>query len=159
MSEEKTYDELSNQIWPVRAYNLTTSMHGIGNIALKRLKISRLRDLNDPYELLAFEESERQARADSRQWKTAFDEKYGLLCFSRSWKNPVLWSHYAEKHRGICLGFDLHKSCVVEVTYTPKRIPARFKNGDRTKGLDEDFVKDLLRTKFEHWTYGDSRFS
>jgi hypothetical protein len=41
-----------------------------------------------------------------------------MLCFSRDWHNPVQWSHYADKHRGICLGFDVPDSLLVPVQYT-----------------------------------------
>ena len=26
----------------------------------------------------------------------------GMLCFSKGWHNPVQWSHYTDKHKGIC---------------------------------------------------------
>lgn len=35
------------------------------------------------------------------------DARFGLLCFSEVWDSILLWSHYAEKHAGIVLGFDV----------------------------------------------------
>ena len=35
--------------------------------------------------------------------------------------NPVLWSHYADKHRGLCLGFDVKANDVQDVTYLDER--------------------------------------
>ncbi|NKK82626.1 DUF2971 domain-containing protein [Rhizobium leguminosarum bv. viciae] len=32
---------------------------------------------------------------------------FGLLCMSTTWQEPLLWSHYADKHKGMCLGFDV----------------------------------------------------
>ncbi len=30
----------------------------------------------------------------------------GICCFSRCWDSIAMWSHYANEHRGICLGYD-----------------------------------------------------
>lgn len=30
----------------------------------------------------------------------------GVCCFSRCWNSVAMWSHYADSHRGICLGYD-----------------------------------------------------
>lgn len=35
-----------------------------------------------------------------------FIQSLGILSFSRSPTDALLWSHYAEGHRGVCLGFD-----------------------------------------------------
>lgn len=31
---------------------------------------------------------------------------YGICCFAESKENFLMWSHYADSHRGVCLGFD-----------------------------------------------------
>lgn len=33
-------------------------------------------------------------------------ENYGICCFSKKNDDVLLWSHYAEMHRGVCLGFE-----------------------------------------------------
>lgn len=33
--------------------------------------------------------------------------KRGITCFSRDNANILMWSHYADKHSGVCLGFDI----------------------------------------------------
>lgn len=32
--------------------------------------------------------------------------KWQVVCFNRSYKDPRMWSHYADHHRGVCLMFD-----------------------------------------------------
>lgn len=32
--------------------------------------------------------------------------KRGVLSFSETWKSVLMWSHYADEHRGVCLEFD-----------------------------------------------------
>lgn len=33
----------------------------------------------------------------------------GLCCFSEAVNNPLLWSHYGDQHRGICIGYGLNR--------------------------------------------------
>lgn len=34
-------------------------------------------------------------------------EYLNCSCFTSSWDNELMWSHYADKHKEICIGFDL----------------------------------------------------
>ena len=70
---------------------------------------------------------------------------HGILCFSKTWDNPVLWSHYADRHRGIALGFDINSDMVQAVTYKKKRPPFR--------SADESSIHTLLYTKHRDWRY------
>lgn len=31
----------------------------------------------------------------------------GVLCLSEAWDNPLLWSHYGDQHKGICIEYDI----------------------------------------------------
>lgn len=33
-------------------------------------------------------------------------EKVGVLALSANWNSPLMWSHYADQHRGICIEYD-----------------------------------------------------
>src|SRR5207253_3097370 len=33
----------------------------------------------------------------------------GICCFSEEYNNPLLWSHYGDQHRGICIGYTLDR--------------------------------------------------
>ena len=137
----------------IRAYHLTSATHALNDIALRRLKIARISDLNDPFELMAVSLRERRMRDEVGALKFSYDSHTGLLCFSSDWTDPVLWSHYGDKHRGVCLGFNLVKNQAERVEYQDKRLLAQLPNDDSaghiTKGLEEQ----LLRTKFKHWEY------
>jgi hypothetical protein len=138
---------------PMRVYHLLTGENALSDLSLRRIRISRFADLNDPFELLAAKTGERRFRKGLRSWRDDFNQSHGLLCFSKSWENPVLWSHYGEKHQGVCLGFDVADDLIEEVQYAKDRLPIRFVEGNPEKGLDESFVRDLLRTKYMHWQY------
>jgi hypothetical protein len=34
--------------------------------------------------------------------------RIGVCCFSKRYKNQLLWAHYSEKHHGLCLGFEIN---------------------------------------------------
>jgi len=136
-----------------RLYHLTDADHAISDIALRRLKVARFSDLNDPFELIGANFREREVRKVIRGFKSAFDAEMGLLCFSEDWKEPLLWSHYGDRHRGICLGFNVPLSQVDRVDYQSERILAVLgADGDPT-WLSPELKLALLRTKYVHWKY------
>lgn len=137
----------------IRLYHITSTEYAINNIALSRMKVARFSDLNDPFELTAVSFRDKLVRKTVLDFKGAHDQQTGLLCFSADWTNPVLWGHYGEKHRGICLGFNLKRVQTHKVKYEADRIPARLgMQGDLPK-IDENLKNLLLCTKFEHWAY------
>ena len=135
-----------------RLYHLTSADYAISDLALSRLKIARFSDLNDPFELLALNFRERQIRAAVIDFKNTTDAHTGILSFSEDWTNPVLWSHYAAKHRGICLGFDLPTGIAEQVLYQDERLAASVPI-QGSPALDADTEQLLLHTKFKHWEY------
>ena len=135
----------------MRVYYLTGAQYGISNIALSRLKVSRFSELNDPFELLGVNLADKEKRGAFRRTKEELDRKKGMLCFSRDWKNPVLWGHYAEKHTGIALGFDIPDTYLLSVIYAKKLLDADLHiESDRPGKV---LVDRLIRTKFYDWKY------
>lgn len=126
-----------------RVYYLT----GAQDLALQRIKVARFADLNDPFELLSLD-SPRKTRRDALiKRKKDINEKEGLICFSRSFFSPVLWGHYADRHTGIGMGFDIPNGRLHEVLYEKKRRASR----NDIPTVDE--LKDLRRVKFIDWEY------
>lgn len=140
----------------LRVYHVTSAEYGISDISLGHLKVARFSDLNDPFELKAM-----RFRANTRSTATEFvqdfDSHTGLLCFSADWKNPVLWSHYGDKHRGICLGFNLKRARAEEVLYEDKRILDKLADGTPLDLLDANLQEQLRRTKFSSWSYEEEQ--
>jgi len=135
----------------MRVFYLTGAQYGISNIALRRIKVSRFGELNDPFELLGVSLADAAKRKAFRLTKEEIDKEKGLICFSRSWKNPVLWGHYAEKHTGMALGFDIPDAYLIPVIYSKHLIDAdlHLKKARPTKELTDR----LIRTKFYDWKY------
>ncbi len=131
-----------------RAFHFTTAEFAISDIALSRLKVARFSDLNDPFELIALDVLKHDVRDLAEKYRDKCGNDLGLLCFSADWTSAALWGHYAAKHSGICLGFDLRRGPLLKaVTYEDKRIKVA---ADEFK---VDLENRLLYSKFEHWRY------
>lgn len=134
-----------------RLYYLTGPDHAVSNIVFRRVKVSRFSELNDPFELLGTNFADKGVRKVVRAHKSDLDDKFGLICFSEDWVDPVLWSHYAAKHSGIALGFDIGDTLVKRVIYQPQRLTNRLKKGTTT--ISSQTAEALITTKFESWAY------
>lgn len=44
-----------------------------------------------------------------------------ISCFSKRWDSILMWSHYGDKHKGICIEFDRPNKDFLDVIYSKKR--------------------------------------
>ncbi len=139
----------------MRLYKFLPKEYALLAMRERRLKIARLNELNDPFEMLPFAIKGNHGRVAFIQTMEQMNLIAGLLCFSRTWNNPVIWAHYADQHRGICLGFDIPKRYVKKVSYRRKRkpFPDNFLKWSYRRKLN--LMKELLFTKFDDWRYED----
>lgn len=138
----------------MHVYHFTSEQSGMIILRSRRLRLSRLKTMNDPFELLAVEASDKLTRSFLRTNRDQVHETAGFICFSRGWQNPVQWSHYAQGHRGLCLGFDVNDEHLGEVHYAPKRVPAlEFRMIAAAK--DVQGLRRIGSTKYDHWHYED----
>lgn len=76
----------------------------------------------------------------------------GLLCFSAAVHDPVVWSHYADAHRGIALGFAFeHGERLLPVKYQAERAEldyAALAAGMNSVALEQGFTR-----KATSWSY------
>lgn len=130
-------------------YHFIGEKYGLEAIEKQRLKASSLNNLNDPFELFAIDlSSSREFRDALNAYKSYLGHKHCLLCFSKAWRSPVLWSHYADRHKGMALVFEVEDAQVAHVKYRKQRIKineARLEN--------EDTTKHLLTTKYIEWSH------
>lgn len=76
-----------------------------------------------------------------------------VFCLSGDRTNPLLWSHYADAHKGVCLHFDdktipFAASCAV--TYSERFPESNYPAPDSDK---DDLFKKSILTKSRHWAY------
>jgi hypothetical protein len=137
-------------------YHFTRAQHAINDISLKRIKISRITELNDPYEFMgAAVTNDIQINAQEKAIEEQ-NKSEGIICFSKSFENPVLWSHYADSHRGICLGFDIPDADhhIFPVKYIDKPFKPNLEiNGISAVTSSSESVYKLYISKFNHWLY------
>jgi hypothetical protein len=81
-----------------------------------------------------------------------------ICCFSLDYMNTTMWSHYADKHRGICLVFALADSCPLENEIYWKRMnmsQVYYTNLMPVNYLKskEEAIKNLFFTKSNEWSY------
>jgi len=123
----------------------------------KRLKQSCVGDLNDPFELLPFDLTNPAVREAALDTKEDLDPERGLLCFSMDWSDPVIWAHYGDKHKGLCLGFEIpepNNDDILKVEYQPKPLPfplEEYLACSEEEG--ERITRKALHTKFDNWKY------
>lgn len=99
---------------------------------------------------------------------------YGIYCLSEEYDNMLMWSHYADAHRGICLGFKkefdnfLTTDCMtwlVKVNYSQHHpfedirndiILGKFNpidNFEKFCNIHSALEKALIEVKHENWRY------
>ena len=137
----------------MRLYHLSTAEYGLSNIERRRLKIARFEDLNDPFELRSISSTTGDVRTALERTRTQLGANHSMICFSAGWKNPVLSSHYGDRHRGIALGFDVADACVAQVSYRRRRTPYAPIAIRSESGNAERAMFALLTTKYSHWRY------
>ena len=80
--------------------------------------------------------------------------KHGICCFSKKNADLLMWSHYADSHTGICLGFDVKKdpgffTFPINVNYQD----AYPKIDISEEGKYNEYVNTLMSTKYSEWSY------
>ncbi|WP_306345584.1 DUF2971 domain-containing protein [Vibrio atlanticus] len=80
-----------------------------------------------------------------------------ISCLSTSSRNPLLWAHYGDNHRGFCLRYNMEKLVASlplrfhkEVNYTD--VPMNFLDIVSSHDIKEQ-VDRLLIQKSKHWNY------
>src|SRR5271157_433416 len=90
-----------------RIYKFLSAPSALDDLTEQHIKISTFPDMNDPFELTGGLHCDPELRGHLAALLSRLNEWCGVLCFSQDWHNAMLWSHYAAKHAGMCIGFDV----------------------------------------------------
>lgn len=137
----------------MRAYHFLSAKYGLQAIENGRLKVSRWNRLNDPFEFFSLDVTNKDFRQSVKARLRQVNETTGLVCFSKSWRNPVQWSHYADRHQGLCLGFDIDDAYLTPINYSADRIKSDEKEMASFLNDNPDRITEIIYTKFHHWHY------
>lgn len=80
--------------------------------------------------------------------------RHGICCFSKKNADLLMWSHYADCHTGICLGFDVKKDpgffiFPINVNYQDAYPKIDISEESKYK----EYVYALMSTKYSEWSY------
>lgn len=116
---------------------------------------SKLLYLNDPFEAF-FEDN-----TESTVYKK-FKERLCILSLSKNREEILMWSHYADEHRGICLEFDCieddnFKSSTFHINYDNKISSINEVEVTESGDLSLNITSNgkWLTQKLETWKYED----
>lgn len=95
----------------VKIYRYLAANWALKTLQERRLKISRIKELNDPFKwwVGAFADDPNHREAGRAAFNTFVDrlnDRFGIISHSAELSDPVIWSHYADGHKGIVIEFD-----------------------------------------------------
>ncbi|MHA6574970.1 DUF2971 domain-containing protein [Pseudomonas yamanorum] len=137
----------------MKLYYLTSEKWAKVILHEQRLKLSTIAELNDPFELLGASIGESAVRKVLRYVHGRVTDTFGLVCMSTTWQSPVMWAHYGDKHKGVCLGFEVIEQRRREVTYEPTRLSKLLGESPRLGNVTAEVLNTLLTTKSAEWSY------
>lgn len=84
-----------------------------------------------------------------------------VTCFSRQFANNLMWSHYADRHHGVCYCFDFKKNQPPfvdpinwgSVRYSSSIPDIKIFQGQTTEGMLPPMLSDIVLTKSQDWAY------
>jgi hypothetical protein len=95
-----------------RLYHFLRAEHAVQAIEDGRLKVTRLAELNAPFDLttaIAGLPDDTPQETIDRLERLAIERlnpDVGMVCFCTTVADPAVWTHYAQRHSGIALGFE-----------------------------------------------------
>lgn len=122
-------------------------------------KISTI-EINNAEKSISKEETDvnkiiKHATVNPQNIKTALTNtvnKIGICCFSTVFDSILMWSHYADYHKGICLKFDILKDPDFFLNTLSVHYSQMQPYFDILQGKN-DISEEIIRTKFVDWSY------
>lgn len=145
----------------VRLYRYLAAKWAMCTLETGELRVSRLAELNDPFEFrpaLAYVNPIFPHEYVDEHLGFIVDDfnpRVGIVCFSEEISDPVLWSHYADSHRGIALGFNVWVDDHLWPMIYPNDRPTFDVKNFPTMTADEamQMVGRILAAKAPSWKY------
>lgn len=88
----------------IDAYIFMTYENMLKTLEKKRLKVLFPEECNDPFEFMSAPPTklpDGHKSFDSNHLR----KEYGFLSFTKTYKSPPMWAHYADNHKGCCVHF------------------------------------------------------
>jgi hypothetical protein len=92
---------------------------------------------------------------EQHHYINTLSKKHGICCFSEKYNNHLMWSHYADNVKGVCLVFDWKASYNSnELVFTGQRV--KYRNTLSKKFYDSSKywdITDIIYSKTNMWKY------
>jgi hypothetical protein len=86
-------------------------------------------------------------------FKTGTVDARGISCFSESDSILLMWSHYADSHKGVCLTFDVEKDPIFFSIPYKVEYPLEYPKIDPFLNERKNEVQLIFATKSSEWSY------
>lgn len=97
--------------------NILGSHHGLNSVSNQTLMMRET--LNNAYLM---------ATDGLKKFKDKIDAHFGITCFSKACDLPLMWSHYANKHKGFVIEYDLTKLTSNDVLKLPFLLNVKYQS-------------------------------
>lgn len=134
-------------------YKPLNNLWHVLDIALnERLYCAPWRDLNDPLEgryEIYLGDSDRDGRCALNSFIESTRNKFRIAALSANATNFLLWSHYADGHKGVAIEIEIpdNHPDLTKIVYSP--FSSIFTNED---DIEED-MRHIFNGKTEEWSY------
>lgn len=122
--------------------------------------LSNPKEFNDPFDCAMLIEDEAMDHNEIEISKAkVFDsikQNIFISCFSEKGllDKPLMWAHYAESHKGICLEYDFAEIVLCELSILPVLYKNDFKGLNKLYEKNKDeFTLNAIYTKATDWKY------
>lgn len=169
ISRENTIkkDKIENGTGLYKFYSLARFGHlTIENLRCHKIYAQALGNLNDPFEGWWYlSDTENVSSAQNREFRGRLERCgiYSLCCstienFPATSKSILLWSHYADAHRGFCVEFSDEIMNAIGLEFTPSNVNYEdsLPDKDSLNSYDKESLKDkerILYWKGKMWSY------
>ncbi|MFQ5965950.1 MAG: DUF2971 domain-containing protein [Candidatus Scalinduaceae bacterium] len=79
--------------------------------------------------------------------------KCGIFCLSSVPDNLLMWSHYADSHKGVCVGFKVNDDYLFGCELTKIQYQDRYPELSIANDITIDWVNNYLSTKSNDWCH------
>jgi hypothetical protein len=115
-------------------------------------------DLSDPSNCWPFQQQDKDARAHLAMVINVLSRNHGVVCLSKSWRAILMWAHYGDNHKGLCLGFEIDDTPFLsKIEYVSKRLPSWIDFSEKLGGVEEPMPTKSLNVKHRGWRYEKER--
>lgn len=160
-------DNHKNRTKLYKFYSLARFAHlTIENLRCHKIYAQALGNLNDPFEGWWYQgDTENISSAHNREFRARLERCgiYSLCCSSikdypATTESILLWSHYADSHRGFCVEFtdDIKEAKDIEFTPSMVNYVDSLPDKDSLNSYDKKSIKDkerILYWKGKIWAY------